>query len=233
MIAILYRAPVIEDIVIEECKKFLNEVRFAELFPNSPTVQVSSEHPFARLMDRAAGNPGHPYDGSMFPSITIVAGEDSKTDQLASTNRVVPVSLTKAEIEDLSDSSMVAAPGALAWMTEWTEENGTLYGHQSTSFRSDRISFDIWSESIQLKNELHSLLIAFLTGPKRREIESSHGIRIFDRTIHGQRSGNYNMDFGQLLYGAHLDCVADYEVSTAIFDSDITKPESSIGVRRA
>jgi len=231
MIAILSKAPILEDIFISELKTYFNELKLGELYPNFPMVRVSNEHPFARLLDQMSGNPGTTFDGSLFPSITIISGEDGKPGALGNLMSTNPASLSHAEVATLGDTGMSCAPGSLAWLDEWTAVNGEIRGIQTTACRQDQVSFDIWSESIQLKNELHSLLILFLTGPKRADLERRYDIRIFDATIRGQRSGNYNMDFGQLLYGAHIDVVVDYEISQAIFDSDMPGA-SSIDARR-
>lgn len=220
MIAILSKVPSVEDIFVAELKTYFDQMRFGELYPNFPTIRITLEHPFAVMWQQANGNSSNTYDGSLFPSITLASGSDSKPGQLSGLNSLESISVVKADITGLAATGLQAAPGAIEWMTEYFKTNTIIHGRQGTANKSDQVAIDIWSESIQLKNDIYGLLMMYLSGPKRSELELTHAITIFDGTVRGQRSGNYNMDFGQLLYGAHIDFQIDYRITQAILDTE-------------
>ncbi len=220
MIIILSKVPSIEDILVAELSTYFDQLRFGELYRNFKTIRISLEHPFAIMWQQAKGNPGNAYDGSLFPSVTIMSGSDSKPGQLNGLNILEPCTLEESDLATLSASGWQVASGAVTWLNEWFVDHGALKGRMGTAHKSDQVSIDVWSESIQLKNEIYGLLMMYLSGPNRVRIENSHAITIFDGTVRGQRSGNYNMDFGQLLYGAHIDFQVDYMMQQSLFDSE-------------
>ncbi|MFZ4618794.1 MAG: hypothetical protein ACOYM2_21725, partial [Rectinemataceae bacterium] len=88
MIVILSKGALIEDVLIEELKKYLAEVRFDELYPVFGSVRVSNEHPFALLLNQKSN--GAVYDGQLFPSLTVVSGSDEKVPPLAEVHEWKP-----------------------------------------------------------------------------------------------------------------------------------------------
>ena len=49
----------------------------------------------------------------------------------------------------------------------------------------------------------------------------NHGLTVFDNTIRGQRSNNWNFDFGVKLAGAQIGFDADYFIEQSIIDTEI------------
>ena len=219
MIIVLSKAVLIEDVLIEELKRYLADLRFDELYPVVGSVRVSNEHPFALLLNQKSN--GTVFDGQLFPSITVISGNDEKTPQLAEIREWRQSTLVPADVSQLRGAGFQVSDGALAWLASYFATHTALYGAMGSGPRRDHLTIEIWSESIQLKNELYNLVELFLSGPRRVEIAQKYGIEIFDDTIRGQRSGNYNLDFGQILYGGQVSFDADYWVGQTILDSDL------------
>lgn len=219
MIIVLSKALLIEDVLIDELKRYLADLRFGELYPVVGSVRVSNEHPFALLLNQKSN--GTAFDGQLFPSITIVSGSDEKTPQLAEIREWRQSTLVAADVSQLRGAGFQVSDGALAWLTSYFATNAALYGAMGSGPRRDHLTIEIWSENIQLKNELYNLVELFLSGPRRVEVAKKYGIEIFDDTIRGQRSGNYNLDFGQILYGGQVSFDADYWIGQTILDSDL------------
>lgn len=226
MIIILNKGILIEDLLIEELKTYLAEVRFNELYPVFGSVRVSNEHPFALLLNQKSN--GGVFDGQLFPSLTVVSGSDEKVPQLASVHEWQPVTLEEADVATIGGLGYQVSAQALAWLGAWFEDHPALYGVSGLGPRQDRMTIEVWAENIQLKNELYNLVELFLLGPKRVELSKVHGATIADDTIRGQRSGNYNLDFGQILYGGQISFEVDYWVGQTILDSDLVDLNVSV-----
>lgn len=224
MIIILNKGVSIEDVLVARLKDYFSNVRFSELYPVIESVHIGLEHPFAELLDTN----GRRDMRTLFPSITIVSGSDEKTPQLAQIHSFLPCNLEKEDIADISTGGYQVAPGAIAWLTEYFKTNTVLRGVTGTGQRRDHVSIEIWSENIQMKNELYTMVQLFLNGPSRIEMEKAFGLELFDDTIRGQRSGNYNFDFGQTLYGGQIGFDVDYLLEQNIFDSDIIELNQTV-----
>ncbi len=224
MIIIINQGVDIEDVFVKSLKSYFTNVRFSDLYPVMNQVHIGQEHPFAALLDQN----NHRDTRMLFPSITIVSSSDEKVPQLAELQAFEPCEIVKDDLADIGSGKYQIAPGALEWLTSYFETTEKLYGVSGTSHRRDHISFEVWSENIQMKNEIYSLLELFLAGPLRIEMEKASNLHLFDDTIHGQRSGNYNLDFGQTLYGGQISFDADYIVQQTIFDSEIIELDKTV-----
>ena len=106
--------------------------------------------------------------------------------------------------------------------TEETE--GRVWGIKVDTRRRDHVSIEIWAENNQLKNELYEHLRILLSSTLEstlQELYSMFDPSIFDNSVNGERSSNYNFDFDCLLCGSHITCDIDYNVSQIILDTDI------------
>jgi hypothetical protein len=224
MIIIITQGIDIEDVFVKSLKSYFVNVRFAELYPVMSQIHIGLEHPFAALLDQNNHRDMH----MLFPSITVVSSSDEKVPQLAELQAFEPCEIVKGDLADIGSGKYQVAPGALEWMNSYFKTNEKLYGVSGTSHRRDHISFEVWSENIQMKNEIYSLLELFLAGPLRIEMEMTSNLHLFDDTIHGQRSGNYNLDFGQTLYGGQIGFDADYIVQQTVLDSEIIELNKTV-----
>jgi hypothetical protein len=111
-----------------------------------------------------------------------------------------------------------------------------IYGATAFIRRHDRISIEIWAENPQLKNELYELIRLFVCGFMKdylaelykeffRELmeDSESPLVVFDSSVRGQRSNNFNVDFGIELCGAHITFEADYIIEQSIIDTEIVE----------
>jgi hypothetical protein len=86
-----------------------------------------------------------------------------------------------------------------------------------------------------LKNELYELIRLFVCGfmmdylaEQYREFftELDAGespLAIFDSSVRGQRSNNFNVDFGIELSGAHITFDADYIIEQSVIDTELVE----------
>jgi hypothetical protein len=104
-----------------------------------------------------------------------------------------------------------------------------MYGLCFSIFRMDRISIEIWSDNVKLKNELYEKVRLFVCGMMKSILEDKYeSLKIFDNTIRGQRSNNYSYNFGISLAGAQITFDADYMIEQSIIDTDLQELNKDI-----
>lgn len=104
------------------------------------------------------------------------------------------------------------------------EKQGLVYGIAINTKRRDHVSIEIWAENNQLKNEIYEHLRLFISSSLDGILHEQYkrfDCGIFDNSINGERSSNYNFDFDCLLCGSHLAFDIDYNVCQLIFDTEI------------
>lgn len=213
----LNRGLVLEQAVAWECEKYLREIGADSLFPNFH-VHVTNVHPFAAMYlengESAADS---------FPCVVISSADSRKPEQLYA----LPQQARACEV-DAEDVEMLFAkgnPGSCAIASEetketllkWIEasETGVLSAAAKQVMRSDFVSFEIWSENAQLKNELFEHLRLFVATNLIDCLQRDYpifGINASDSRISESRSNNYNMDFGVTLHGGQITHQIDYAI---------------------
>ena len=97
--------------------------------------------------------------------------------------------------------------------------------------RKDTLGFEVWAENAQLKNEIYEQLRLFITGNLSHLLEEKYpffDIALFDNTIVGHRSNNYNFDFDVALSGAHIALDVNYCVEQIVLNTELTKVSKEI-----
>jgi hypothetical protein len=107
-----------------------------------------------------------------------------------------------------------------------------IFGFTQFIRRRDHISIEIWAENPQLKNELYEIIRLFACGFMRHYLAKLYGgyfkeldggdvpFAIFDGSVKGQRSNNFNIDFGVELFGAQITFDADYIIEQSVIDTE-------------
>ncbi len=188
-------------------------------------INVTTEHPFAKL---------YLYDGlsasDSFPAVVITTQEDTKPaefDGLAPHAQLVELTADDiAEItsgKELPGLCTVVDEATLSAINEAIEKRGRVAGLSIRMRRKDAMSIEIWAENIQLKNELYEQTRLFVTGNLRHILADQYPFfdtAIFDGTVSGRRSNNFNYDFDVLLAGAHIGFDVNYCTEQLVIDSE-------------
>ena len=87
---------------------------------------------------------------------------------------------------------------------------------------------EVWAENADVKNAIYDITRNFLFGIKRFTIQEKYGIIILEASIRGEKSGNYNFDFGFMIYGGILRFEADFSVRQYIVVSDVSTDDLEI-----
>lgn len=240
MICYLNRGLILEQAICALLKEYFESIHLENTYENFH-VSVTNEHPFAKLMFRGGLNAS-----DSFPAVVVTTQEDRKPHNLDLPPTYDAVGIDKGDLENITRTTEtrtdkkgakkeVGIPGLCTVVDERTksailgamEKNGGMcYGWSVRTRRRDSISVEIWAENNQLKNEIYEQVREFVTGNLRFMLERKYpffAIAIFDGTIIGRRSNNYNADFEITLNGAHIGFDADYCVEQIIIDTDLTK----------
>jgi len=213
-----------ERTIIEEFQKHLQEeIRFEDLYPEFGNVRVSETHPFAYLMDQEINNV--PVPVGLFPSITIVNDTDNKNAALMMQKQVhTEIEITSTALDDIkahrnlyiiSDKDVVAIEALLERF------NGKLFASGVESFIRGSMVAEIWSENYEVKGAIYDIFRNFLIGIKKFTIQENYGIIVLEDSIRGEKSGNYNFDFGHILYGGIARFDTDFTIKQYFIVTDV------------
>jgi hypothetical protein len=223
MIFYLNRGLILEQEIVKALKAYFAACDVDDYYKNF-SINVTNQHPFARLMlDLAKG--GNP-NMSLFPAIIVATESEYEPPGLEGMlNGDQSVTLEPSAIPLLKDRYSMMTDKKLALIESEMEKNGgKLYGFATGIRRHDEISIEIWAENVQLKNELYELTRLFIGGGLEAyfsRLFEDYTLGIFDHTLRGQRSNNFNVDFGVTLAGAHLIFGVDYILEQTIIDTEL------------
>ena len=231
MIFFLNKGLILEQAVVKALRDYFNTLGIADFYKNV-TVTVTNRHPFARLLvNLIAGN--KPRQASLFPVIVVATLDDEKPDQLAGLVEIDGVELTPEYVNPPEPGEksplelagfMMMTPEKYQAIRDAVNEKGRVYGVSSRIRRQDRISIEIWAENIQLKNELYEAVRLYVCGFMKESFEKLYGendFSLFDESVSGQRSNNFNVDFGVELWGSCVTFEADYAIEQNIIDTEL------------
>ena len=236
MIYFLNKGLILEQVIVQSLKDYFS-VSGAYDFYKNVSLNITNKHPFAKLtLDAVKGMKS---EASLFPAIIVATENDGKPGEL---ENLVDFDGVKLTIEDVTPNEdgkiplvekgyMMITPEKIAAIKEIIENKGQIYGVSNFIRRSDHIAIEIWAENIQLKNELYELIRLFVCGWMKESLEKTHeehGLTIFDHTVHGQRSNNFNVDFGIDLSGAMITFDVDYIIEQTVIDTDLVDAKIDI-----
>lgn len=201
-------------------------------------ISVTTDHPFADLYSESGRKAS-----DSFPCVVVSTEEDNKPgefDELAPNVEGVGVSAydlaaitstTEKYIDKKGREKEREIPGlctvadaqTIAAIQDTIDRQEYCYGFSIRTRRRDNINLEIWAENSQLKNEIYEQLRLFVTGNLRNILTQRYpffDIAIFDNTVIGHRSNNYNFDFDVLLCGAHISFDVNYCVEQLILDTE-------------
>lgn len=227
MLCYINRSVVLEQSICHLIKQYLNDLNVRAKYPNF-NITVTCEHPFARLYfnDNLQAS-------DSFPCVVVSTQEDKKpSDFMELPPHTDKITLEKKDIDALIASTKdtkavglctVIDNKTLEAITNTIQEKGCCYGYSIRTRRQDALAVEVWAENVQLKNELYEQLRLYIAGSLRYQLDdmlSFFDIALFDDTIVGHKSNNYNYDFDIALCGAHIAFDVNYCTETLILDTE-------------
>jgi hypothetical protein len=242
MIFFLNRGLILEQEIVKALKKYFSITGVPEFYKNF-TVSVTNEHPFARML---LSETPEKDAASLFPVVVVATEDDSKPGELAGLEDSQCLTIKPEDIEPKNESGKSEIEERYIMMTPKKmgelraamdgREDKRIFGATWFIRRRDHISIEIWAENPQMKNELYELTRLFVCGFMKECLaelykgffkELGEGgespLAIFDSSVRGQRSNNFNADFGIELSGAHITFDADYIIEQSVIDTDLVE----------
>jgi hypothetical protein len=222
MICILNKGLILEQEIIQALKDYCIFMDIEHVYQYI-TLNITNNHPFATLLFSNT-HTGTADATSLFPALVVTTERDSKPSQLDQLAEMYAVKIGKAELSTLVEQGYMITDEIQNHLMVACGSRPELYGIGYTIWRTEQISIEIWSENIQIKNELYELIRLFVCGFMKDYLtdhQEQRSIALFDNTITGERSNNYNEDFGLILHGARLTFEVDYRIEQIILDTAI------------
>lgn len=245
MIAYLNRGFILEQAICSLIEEYIETIKFDKAYENF-RVRVTLQHPFSLIGNKGIKAADH------FPAVVVSTYDDEKPHDLPIPPQVEGIGLTKEDIDLITKTTetgidkktgkpverkipglcVVIANETLQEIYTHIKEKKIIYGFSVRTYRMDRICLELWSENVQLKNEIYEQLRLFVFGNLRHLLTANkyraQNIKMDDDTINGQRSGAYNDQFGVILAGASLIFDVNYAVEQIVLDTEIKEPKMDL-----
>lgn len=244
MLCYLNRGFIAEQAICAFLKSYIKDLRLNQKYPNFQ-ISVTTEHPFVRLLFSEGLNAN-----DSFPAVVVTTQEDRKPNEL---NELPPnvnaIGIDSTDLETITKTTeqitvngitkTVDIPGLCTVVDDSTktaiqsviDEQDYCYGWSYRTHHKDSISIEIWAENNQLRNEIYEQLRLFVSGFLQELLTQKYpffGITIFDNTIVGHRSNNYNSDFGVVLSGSQITLDVHYCTEQIVLNTELNRLETEI-----
>jgi hypothetical protein len=224
---IISAVPDVEEIFIDEIKNYLmNEIKFQKIYKNFGNIKISSIHPMAYVLDQNVNGGNMPT--GLFPSITLVNESDGNNARLEmpvnpEENTITISEISEIENTDLRKKLYIISDDDLLILKDMVNEapGNKILATGYTKYRTANMVMEIWDENMIIKNRIFDLMVNFFFGEKRFTIKDKYNIVVVEGSIRGQKGGNFNYDFGKMLFGGILRFDVDFSTRQYIIDSDV------------
>lgn len=210
-----------EDVLAEYLKPYLEEIGFSSMFPKFKSVRVGSVHPFALFLYSQVG--GDVNLNNLFPSITIsdTSENDGSLDTLGHERYHTTLSRETWEHFKYYRNNNMGI-----WISDENVANidaafGVIDPLPVVELRyqeAHNIDFSIWADNDNISSFLFDVVKRFLK-EKAVQLQNDKGY-VLTGNVSGRRSGDINVDFGRLLYGANVS--ASMNVPQSGLEIDVT-----------
>lgn len=190
-----------ETVLSRMLREYFVEIGFSEMYPNFGNLNIGVVHPFILLL--FADVMGEKQNLNVFPSVTIADSTQDEANQTLSheSNYIV---LTASDIQTFKNyrdrKKLFISDNGIDHLEQGTLDNKILVGRQTISTTLHTFDFNIWSANKDITSLIFDMVDSFLTS----EIESLHNNGLDLQSKGGRKTGDVNMEFGKILYGANL-----------------------------
>ena len=200
-------------------REFFDEMGYSEMFPNFNNLRVGTVHPFAIML--AQDILEQPKTANLFPSITITDSNATEDSNILGDDReeVIFRAADMATLDGYRQAKEIhISDTAWAKMQAVVASIGYIVGTKRTFRTRSSIDFNIWSENKDITSFLFDMVTHFIV-QKKSDIHTEYSMDV--GSLSGRRTGDINLDFGMLLYGANVQVSAVLDHSAAVFDTSI------------
>ncbi len=207
-----------EKMLARTLRDFLETMGYSELYPNFDNIRVGTIHPFAILL--AQEILGQEQKANVFPSITVADSSAQEDAQILGDDYVAMV----FTVEDMAVVDGYRQAGEVfvsdnGWtkIQERLDSVGNVIGIRRRYHTQHSMDFNVWADNKEITSFIYDMVGHFIS-QKRVDIHND-GIDLAGMS--GRRSGDINLDFGMLLYGANVRVQAGMNHEAFLFDTGI------------
>jgi len=213
------KIPDCECLIADDMRDWFNtDQKFSDLFPRD-ALKISTDHPFVSLLQQKVPE-GQAYDLGGFPAVTVIDTNFSKlveTPVQPMTMKIMPALV--GEIKAGGRNRFIMSKQDLAVLEEkFKELEATPAGDQFLraegyqTLRRTQMAIEVWALNEVMKGKIFDLVTMYLVGQRRFSMHTDSEVLIEEETITGEKSGIYNFDFGEVLYGGMIRFTCAYTV---------------------
>jgi hypothetical protein len=206
-----------EIIIPRMLQDYFQEVGFSSLYPNFKTLRIGAVHPFALLLFQESL--GQQLDISVFPSITVADSSDTEVfSELGRgyENYMVDSEQLTAMLGQAEAGNLIISDDNISRIKTIIAAGGSISGTK-TSYRSQHsVDLNIWSDNKDITSIVYDFVKHFIIGNIQR-LHNEVGLDI-QNPISGRRSGDINVEFGHILYGANITLSLTIDTASMILD---------------
>lgn len=245
MICYLNRGFILEQAIVAAVNDYFETIKAENLYENF-NVRATLEHPFAKVFKGGTGLKA----ADQFPAVVVSTNNEVKPSDLPIRPQVQGIGLTQGDIDVIKKTTetiikdgkekecripgfcTVVAPDVLKAIEDHLAAKKISYGLSIKMYRRDTISFEIWAENAQLKNELYEQLRLFVAGNLRHILTvkkyQAYDVKLDDESVNGHRNFAWNDQFDVVLVGGDITFEVNYAVEQIVLDTQIENPKRDL-----
>lgn len=212
--AIEYQNP--EQILPNLLKEYFLEIGFDSMYPNFRGIRIGAVHPFALLLFQSVI--GQSLDMNVFPSITVSDTSDTEIDDdlAKGAEDVVFGEDEVAHLLGYADSGqIIISDTGRTSLQNATVGGGQVVGRKYDNRANHNVDLNIWGDNKDIVSLIYDLVRHYIVG----NTAALHRIGLdVHSALTGRRSGDINVEFGTILYGANLTVPMVIHTANIIFD---------------
>lgn len=208
-----------EATLTQSLRDFLATMGYSSIYPNFDKIRIGTIHPFAILL--AQDVLGNDQNINVFPSVTIADSSVSEDSEVLGDDYAAfpfsPEDIANLDGYRQAEQVFVSDEG---WqrIIDTVTANGEIIGIRRRYHTQHSMDFNVWTENKDVTSFLFDMVCHFVT-QERVNVHNRQGLDMGGIT--GRRSGDINLDFGMLLYGANVNIQVSMNHEAVLFDTGV------------
>jgi hypothetical protein len=192
---------------------FFKDIRFDIQYRKHGKLNITKVHPFVKLLSDTRRNTTK----NTLPSISLALLNDDTPDRMINKSQQ-PIIITKSMLDDLKAQKNTINRDQvfrdLYNALEALPEGQSLHGMQSSRLFAQRIFMEIWATDDTIKDILYESIKDFFDFYGKE----LYALGVQNLKLSGKKDGDYNFDFGNVLFGGNI--MASFDVANIVFEID-------------
>lgn len=187
----------VDDKVINYLSKYLIEdIKFGAIYRDFKNLSVSKIHPFVKLLSDV----NRTKVKDVLPSITVALLEDDGANVAINRSEEM-IEMTSSLLQEIEDQEYgLNRENIFDELYGILNSGNKLFAKQVNRRFNQNLTFEIWADNDIIKDVLYEAVKDFIDF----YAESLYDIGMENINIRGKKDGDYNFDFGTVMYGANV-----------------------------